>query len=169
MRRKIFLHSLFILVCSFIPASPRAANGQRPLAAQASVASVGAALCLKIHFFFHVNSLRRDNFWSRLGTKKSPCYIEAAQNFFGKFIEAWQFLIEIGGKKITLLYWGSPKFFVPFCSFLSLFVIFCLFLPLSVFLSKSRVYTLEKYTNLNWFFWIIKSFQIVPIFYLHFT
>ena len=39
-----------------IPASPRAANGRRPLAAPASVASVGAALCLKIHFFFQVNS-----------------------------------------------------------------------------------------------------------------
>ena len=35
-----------------IPASPRAANGRRPLVAPASVASVGAALCLKIHFFF---------------------------------------------------------------------------------------------------------------------
>ena len=36
----------------FIPESPHTANGPRPLAALASVASVGAALCLKIHFFF---------------------------------------------------------------------------------------------------------------------
>ena len=39
-----------------IPASPRAANGRRPLAAPASVASVGAALCLKIRLFCQVNS-----------------------------------------------------------------------------------------------------------------
>ena len=39
-------------LCGLFPASPRAANGRRPLAAPVSVASVGAALCLKIHFFF---------------------------------------------------------------------------------------------------------------------
>ena len=50
-----------------IPASPRVANGRRPLAAPASVASVGEALCLKIHFF---------------SCKFLGCYIEAAQNFF---------------------------------------------------------------------------------------
>ena len=67
----------------FIPASPRAANGRRPLAAPASVASVGAALCLKIHFFFE------------------GCYIEAAQNF----IEGVHFLPEIGDKKLPSLNW----------------------------------------------------------------
>ena len=39
---------------------------RQPLAAPASVASVGAALCLKIHFF---------------PGKFLGCYIEAAQNF----------------------------------------------------------------------------------------
>ena len=56
---------------------------RRPLAAPASVASVGAALCLKTHFFFQVNSwvaiLRQHKilsgmyiFWSGLGTKNFP-------------------------------------------------------------------------------------------------
>ena len=69
-----------------IPASPRVANGRRPLAAPASVASVGEALCFKIHFFFQVNSwvaIQRQHkilsstyiFCPRLGTKKSPCSI----------------------------------------------------------------------------------------------
>ena len=70
--------------------------------------------------FFHVC----DIFWSRLGTKKSPCYIEAAQNFFMYvtifdrdwakknhlailrllriFPCMWQSLIEIGHKKTHL-------------------------------------------------------------------
>ena len=71
----------------FIPASPCAANGRRPLAAPASVASVGAALCLKIHFFFRANSwiaiLRQHKILS--GT--------------------WQFLSQIGHKKLPSLNW----------------------------------------------------------------
>ena len=46
----------------------------------ASVASVGAALCLKIHFFLRDAILRQlkivlrpDNFCNRSGTKNSPC------------------------------------------------------------------------------------------------
>ena len=49
---------------AFFPSKPtRRQRPIQPLAAPASVASVGAALCLKIHFFFEA------------------CYIEAAQNF----------------------------------------------------------------------------------------
>ena len=79
----------------FIPASPRAANGRRPLAAPASVASVGAALCLKIHFFFHVNS-----YWGS-----------------SKFFHVRTFFVTDWAQKTSLTiyhvnsYWGSSKFF----------------------------------------------------------
>ena len=35
----------------------------------------GRSALFKNPLFFHVNSLRRDNFCPRLGTKKSPCCI----------------------------------------------------------------------------------------------
>ena len=50
------IYTVLTVVTVVIPASPRAANGLRPLAAPASVASVGAALCLKIRLFCQVNS-----------------------------------------------------------------------------------------------------------------
>ena len=91
-------------------------------------------------------------------------YVGVTSNFVFLPFLAWRVIIgpiqpDLSGKShlcLIIKLVSSASFqslcfslFVPFCSFLSLFVIFCLFLPLSVFLSKSRVYTLEKYTNLN--------------------
>ena len=63
---------------------------QQAHAAPAIVASVGAALCLKNHFFFHVKS-----YWG------SPKFFHVRDNFCPR----------LGTKKNTLLYWGSTKFF----------------------------------------------------------
>ena len=106
-----WLYDYWANSCSFIPASPRL----RPLAAPASVESVGEALCLKIHFFLRDAILRLVaqkfieawQFLIEIRNKKTTLLYWGSPNS----TEAWQFLIEIGDKKITLLYWGSSKFF----------------------------------------------------------
>ena len=72
-------------------------QAHRPLAAPASIASVGAALCLKIHFF---------------SCKFLGCYIEAAQNFF---MYVTIFVTHRAQKLpllfLLLLYWVNSKNF----------------------------------------------------------